>query len=329
LTSWGSTFYAAGTDGRIFQGDFLKLNSKPTGFSNPYPNRIIALSKDQRYLVNGTDSAFVQVFDLADNGRRTVRRISGFAGPTNDIEFLANGSAFIIASGDNKKINYTISFVDHQSGSVRPMVSLPSEIKTINISPDQNWLAAGSWSGKIFMIDLRNNSYTTLLEEPASRILSIKFSPDGKSLAYGTDDLVNKRGLVKIYNLQTKDTRQFTGHQAGVFDVEFSPDGKLLASAGSDRKLQMWVLDHPEDLPIEMDNNNGYIFDILFTRDSDYLIATTSESEVRVWPTDHTLLAEKICPLLSRNLASDEWSKYVGDDIEYEYTCPSLLIKDY
>ena len=91
----------------------------------------------------------------------------------------------------------------------------------------------------------------------------------------------------------------------------------------------MWVLDHPEDLPIEMDNNNGYIFDIVFTQASDYLIATTSESEIRVWPTDNALLAQKICPLLNRNMSADEWSKYVGDDIDYEYTCPGLLIKDY
>jgi hypothetical protein len=78
-----------------------------------------------------------------------------------------------------------------------------------------------------------------------------------------------------------------------------------------------------------MENNNGYIFDIVFTRDSDYLIATTSESEIRVWPTDHAILAAKVCPQMSRNMTSDEWDKYVGNDIEYEYTCPGVLINDY
>ena len=329
LASVGNLFYAAGTDGRIFEGDYLKLTSTPTGYSNAFPNKVIALSKDRRYLVNGTDSAFVQIYDLQKNGNQPFKTIKGFNGSTNDLEFLPDGSGFVLASGDFKKINYTLNIIDHVSGSVKPIVTLPSEIKTINISPDGHWLAAGSWSGKIFMVDLRSGNYSTLLEEASNRILTVKFSPDGKSLAYGTDDLVNKRGLVKIYDLKGKSIRQFTGHNAGVFDVEFSPDGKLLASAGSDKKLQMWVLDHPEDLPIEMDNNNGYIFDIEFTKSSDYLVATTSESEIRVWPTDHTLLAEKICPLLTRNLAGDEWSKYVGDDIDYEYTCPRLLIKDY
>ncbi|HEX5168600.1 MAG TPA: hypothetical protein VFW11_05460, partial [Cyclobacteriaceae bacterium] len=329
LSTTGSAFYAAGADGRIFLGDYLKLTSKPTDYRNAYPNRVIALSKDQRYIVNGTDSAFVQVFDLQSDGNRPFRTITGFKGATNDIEFLPDGSGFLVASGDYNKLNYAVSLIDNESGSVKPLVSLPTEVKTISVSPDGNWMAGGTWSGSIFLIDLRNGNQSLLIEEPASRILTVKFSPDGKMLAYGTDDLANKRGLVKIYDLKTKSTRLFTGHTAGVFDVEFSPDGKLLASAGSDKKLQMWVLDHPEDLPIEMDNNNGYIFDIAFTQSSDYLIATTSESEIRVWPTENSLLAEKICPLLSRNLSLDEWSKYVGDDIDYEYTCPRLLIKDY
>jgi len=42
-----------------------------------------------------------------------------------------------------------------------------------------------------------------------------------------------------------------------VSDVQFSPDGLLLASAGLDKKLQMYVVDKEEDLPVVMDNNNG------------------------------------------------------------------------
>ena len=120
---------------------------------------------------------------------------------------------------------------------------------------------------------------------------------------------------------RAKDDRQFTGHRAGVYDVEFSPDGKLLASAGSDERLQMWVLDFPEDLPVVMDNNNGFIWDISFAKGSDYLIAACHESEIRVWPTDLSLLADQLCPKLTRNMTQDEWNRYVGVDIEFENTC--------
>jgi WD40 repeat protein len=157
--------------------------------------------------------------------------------------------------------------------------------------------------------------------------LSVKFSPDGNMLAFGTDDLTNRRGVVKLYDLRTKKIeRQFTGHRAGVYDIEFSPDGALLASAGSDKRLQMWVLDHPEDLPVIMDNNNGFIWDIAFAKGSNYLVAACSESEIRVWPTDPSLLATPVCSFLKRNMTQGEWSKYVGDDIEFEFTCEKFLI---
>lgn len=329
LNESGTGFYAAGADGRIFSGDYINLTSTPTRFSNPFPNKVIAVSRDQRYLVNGTDSAFVQIFDLSGNNANASQTIRGFKGATNDLEFLPDGTALFVASGDYARQQYAISKVNIQSGEHTVFASFSSEVKTISINSQGSQLVGGTWDGKVILVNLRDGTHQTLAQEVNARILTVKFSPDGKSVAYGTDDLSTKRGSVRVIDLATNETKNFTGHNAGVFDVEFSPDGKLLASAGSDRKLQMWVLNFPEDLPIEMDNNNGYIFDIVFSRDSDYLIAATSESEIRVWPTDHAILATKVCPQMERNMTADEWSKYVGNDIGYEYTCPGVLIKDY
>ena len=114
-----------------------------------------------------------------------------------------------------------------------------------------------------------------------------------------------------------------------MIDLEFSPDGKLLASAGLDRRLQMWVVDHEEDLPIVMDNNNGNVWHVAFANDSKFLIASCNEGEIRVYPTDTRLLADKVCPNLNRNMTVEEWRIYVGSDIKYESTCKSLLIKDF
>ena len=89
-------------------------------------------------------------------------------------------------------------------------------------------------------------------------------------------------------------------------------------------------MDNPEDLPVIMDNNNGFVWDIAFTSNSDYLIAACSESEIRVWPTDPSILAKMVCPKIDRNMTPDEWKKYVGDRIDYETTCVvGGAIKDY
>jgi WD40 repeat protein/energy-coupling factor transporter ATP-binding protein EcfA2 len=325
VSSKSTTYYAAAADGRIIKGDYENLTNEATGISNPHPNKVVALSKDENYLVNGTDSATVQIFDLAKSAKRPLE-VNELKGSTNAIEFLPDNSGFVISKSDK-----SISVVNHLTGKITPIVLTEFELKSLSISPDGQWLVGGAWTGQLVLVNLRSKEVRVLVTETDAQILSTKFSPDGKTIAYGTYEIRDKRGLVKMYDFvnRKKSDRQFSGHKAGVFDVEFSPDGKLLASAGADSKVQMWVLDFPEDLPIVMDNNNGIIRDIQFANGSNYLIAACRETEIRVWPTNPDFLAKKVCPKLKRNMTLDEWSKYVGNDIKYETTCVDVLINDF
>lgn len=317
-------FYAAGADGRIYQGDYNQLTNVATAYVNPYPTKAIALSNDDNFMINGSDSSFVQIYNLRNGA--SPRVVTGLDGGTNDIEFMPDNSGFVVSSTGK-----TLSLINPQNGEVKLLATVPYELKAISISPDGKLLAGASWTGQVLLLNLMDKTSSVLVSEPQNRILSVKFSPSGKLLSYGVDDVSNKRGLVKLYDFETKEIRQFSGHKAGVNDVEFSPDEKLLASAGLDKRLQLYVLENPEDLPVVMANNTGFIWDIEFAKGSDYLIAACSESEIRVWPTDPALLAEQICPKLKRNMTQDEWKKYVGEvsEIPYEHTCLRLLIKDF
>jgi WD40 repeat protein len=179
----------------------------------------------------------------------------------------------------------------------------------------------------VVLVNLANNSYSILKDEAPNRVLSVAFHPTQNRIAYGLEIIGNNeqvlRGLVKISDLGTSRTKELGGHRAGVSDVEFSPDGLLLASAGLDKKLQMWVVDHEEDLPIVMDNNNGNIWSIGFARGSDYLLASCNNGEIRIWPTDPKMLADFICPSLARPaMTEEEWEIYVSVKIPFETTCP-------
>jgi hypothetical protein len=313
LSSDNNTFYVSGADGRIYKARRDNLTSERTGYETAYPSKVIGLSKDENYLANGSDSTLIHLYNLKGDARPKI--IRGFERGTNDIEFLPDNSGFLIASQDKTLRSYNI-----KTGELKTLLKLDTEIKSISIRPDAKMLAAASWSGQILLISMDDFSTTELVAEPNMRMLSVKFSSSGKYLAYGMEE-GNRRGLVRLYDFETKSTRQFTGHRAGVYDLEFSADEKLLASAGSDKRLQLYVIESLEDLPVVMENNNGFIWDIEFTKNSDYLIAACSESEIRVWPTDPALLAKGICPELKRNMTTDEWLKYVGSDTEYEKTC--------
>lgn len=316
-------FYVAGADGRIYGGHHGALTNQATGFNNPYPTKAIATDKGERYLLNGSDSAFVQVYDLTTGGRATV--VKGLNGGTNDIAAIPNTTSFIVSTTGKSLFK-----LDAASGTLQHFMSLPYELKSIDISSDGSRVVGGAWSGEVVMIDIASQSLSLIATEAPSRVLSVAISTSGKYLAMGLDDIGNKRGLVKLYDFGTHETRQFSGHKAGVNDVAFSPDEKLLASAGLDKRLQLYVLESPDDLPVIMSNNAGFIWDIEFAKGSDYLLAACSESEIRVWPTDPTILAEQICPKLTRNMTRDEWKKYVGstEEISYETTCQNLPVSE-
>lgn len=316
-------FYVAGADGRIYKGQYSTLTNEATDFTNPYPTKSIETDRSERYLLNGTDSAFVQVYDLLSSGRATV--IRGLNGGTNDIAAIPGTNSFIVSTTGKALFK-----VDAAAGTAQLFMSLPYELKSISITRDGRQLVGGSWSGEVVVINMITREASILMSEAPNRVLSVTISSSGRYLAMGVDDIGNKRGIVKMYDFDTKEIRQFSGHKAGVNDVEFSPDEKLLASAGLDKRLQLYVLESPDDLPVIMSNNAGFIWDIEFAKGSNYLIASCSESEIRVWPTDPTILAEQICPRLRRNLTRDEWKKYVGntEEIGYESTCENLPVSE-
>lgn len=329
----GSTFFTTGNDGRIFKGDYLSLKADEMIHLNPYPNKVLALSIDERYLVNGSDSAAIQVFDLNTPGAKP-REIRGHRGFVTDIKFLPDNSGFVSVGQDQ-----TLRLSNPSTGSSQVITRLPYPIKSIDISNDGKRLAAVAATGQLILVDMTTQKFDLIRDESLNhvRVLSVAFHPSRTLLAYGTEfeetsysGKPTTRGSVKIMDYLTMETvKELRGHNAGVSDVEYSPDGGLLASASYDRSLHMWVVGKEEDLPIVMDNNNGNIWSLAFAEGSDYLIASCNDGEIRVWPTDPRMLAERICPKLKRNMTQEEWDVYVAHNIGYESTCQSLLISDF
>ncbi len=323
-----NAFFTTGNDGKIIEGDFIAQKAEILISENEgYPNRVLALSKDEKYLVNGSDSSFLEIFDLTQTDRKSIK-VRGHQGIVNDIKFLPDNSGFISVSTDR-----TIRLTNAASRQSKVIATLPYSVKSIDISPDGKSLVGVSVSGRAILLDLTTNLFQEILNESPNRILSVAYHPERSLIACGIESVNEKglpaKGIVKLFDLKSrKVVKELGGHAAGISDVEFSPDGLLLASAGLDSKLQMWVVDHEDDLPIIMNNNNGFVWSIAFAKGSNYLIASCNDGEIRVWPTDTRMLAEKVCPQLKRDMTKEEWSTYVGNNVPYESTCRSLLIKD-
>jgi WD40 repeat protein len=78
------------------------------------------------------------------------------------------------------------------------------------------------------------------LEGHTNYVLSVGFSPDGKTLASASKDY-----SVRLWDVATRQPlgKPLEGHTSYVWSVAFSPDGKTLASASEDKTVRLWDVD--------------------------------------------------------------------------------------
>ena len=75
------------------------------------------------------------------------------------------------------------------------------------------------------------------LEGHSDPVLSLVFSPDGRTLASGSSD-----STIRLWDAKTGELlRTLAGHSRSVFSVAFSPNGQTLAS-GSYQTIRLWDL---------------------------------------------------------------------------------------
>jgi WD40 repeat protein len=115
-------------------------------------------------------------------------------------------------------------------------------------------------------------------------ISSIPFSPDCKLIASGSID-----GIVRVWNTETNESWELTGHTARVTAVSFSHDGKRIVS-GSDMIVHIWYA----ELGVcrQLTGHTRLIRSAAFSRDDSRVASGTADGTLRIWDIKTGMLQE-------------------------------------
>jgi len=112
--------------------------------------------------------------------------------------------------------------------------TLPGRIRSLEVSPDSRWLAAGSERGTLKVWNLATGEEITLLPDQGWKSFG-SFSPDSRLLLY-TDQSTNSWGTIRSWDTQTRERRTFLTNSCAIGIPVFTPDGKWLGYGAVDRQ---------------------------------------------------------------------------------------------
>lgn len=264
-----------------------------------------------------------------------------------DVLFSSDGHLMI--SQDGGEVVYVR---DAESGRVLQRLVTTDFITALALSPDGNFLAAGTDDRIIIVWDLNTHKEVRRLSGNRGQRQAIAFSPDGRTLAVGGESKT-----IRIWELASGKICLLLPSADDVHCLAFSPDGRMLISSGKDKVVSLWELATGKRLAL-LNGHQGAVSDLAFSPDGKSLATASEDTTALLWhwrkaisqPDNYLLsLSYKALQRQWKNLASQDacvayramWSlvstpeqacslirEHINPSVAPDATCVDRLITD-
>jgi energy-coupling factor transporter ATP-binding protein EcfA2 len=169
-----------------------------------------------------------------------VEQVKFIPGSFSTINYSRSGKLYLVAG--TKASVYTNA--DNIPQKPESVITLNSRITSLTVSPGDDYLAAGTYDGGIYIRDLNSNRAPLSFTPHASAVNDLKFKTvDGNlQLASASSDqtikLIDVSAVLNSKN--TEDILTLRGHNKWVYCLVYTPDGKYLYTGSEDKRIIGW-----------------------------------------------------------------------------------------
>ncbi|HKP52526.1 MAG TPA: TIR domain-containing protein [Chloroflexia bacterium] len=231
-------------------------------------------------LLASSDAGSIIIWDVASR-KPFVKPLTLPSGSVTALTLDASGR--LLASADQRNV---ITLWDIIAGvplgsPFRGHSSIITDLAFSGLDGDR--LISGSWDGTAIIWSVSKDQ--TLGERFAEitspgTLFSIAFSPDGKTIASGSEDSVT---LWDVATRARTGPPYFAENTGWVRSVAFSPDGKWLASGGEDRSVVLWDVTTKVIVGQTKPEHKDGVLGVAFSPDSKLLASASRDKTIILW----------------------------------------------
>lgn len=268
----GTMLATGGNDGSLSLWD--AASNQPVGMLAGHTKNVFSavFSPDGRTIASASWDLTARLWDVGTRQQTAVLIPPPVPEPILAVAYAPDSKSIAVAAADQ-----TIRLQETASAKVRHVLDNPlGNFSTIAWSR-QGTLATGDTDGGVAFWDAQVGKRRSNVKAHVATVLSVAFSPDGATLASGSED----RSL-RLWDVATGNELRRVSGAASVLSVRFSPDGAWLASAGADRVVTIREAQSLKAVAT-LEGHEEPICAVRFSPDGAILASASEDGSVRLW----------------------------------------------
>jgi WD40 repeat protein len=254
------------------------------------PGYALAFSDDGTLLASGAWDRRLHVWDAA-TGAHLQQRL-GHLDRITQVGFLADGRVL------SASLDGTVRAWNLESAAGLRRVRRSNWVLDLAFDPGGRELVSACREGTAQRLDLTTGRSREVTAERTPASWSVAWSPDGRSIAFGTGSYESSRVVATPANdapeprpwpIFVVDSAAGTlrwklhGHTGSVDDLDFDPSSRTLASSSVDGTVRLWSLDTGRGLRVLGEHAPARVRSVQFSPDGARLVTASDDRTVRVW----------------------------------------------